>query len=160
MYKQSQLVLSLLLNSISTEALSLPPSDGKFFYMGMDHEVDTSSFDFGEYKNLYHANIFVGSTQKHLELWVSTTEHQIGLFQHDCGNCDLNGGWDPKSSTSGGRTEVNNPVIEKTFIYNNNNEGKSLTPNTFVGLLAEDDIRIVDPSLKEDFTFDHADKYG
>ena len=133
MYKQST-TLSLLLSSVSAGMLRYPATEGKFFYMGLDHEVDPTTFDLGEYANLYHANLFVGSAAKKLELWVSTAEHQMGVFEHDCGNCDLNGGWDPSSSTTAGGSEVHSPFIEASFVYNHDNEGKSLYPNTFVGL--------------------------
>ena len=44
MYKRSQVIAILLLTSVRS-MLKYPSKEGKFFYMGIDSEIDPSSFD-------------------------------------------------------------------------------------------------------------------
>ena len=95
---------------------------------------------------MYHANLFVGSNKTKLELWVSSTEHQIALFGgHECVNCDINGGFNPFNSDTH-YTESHQPWVETCMIYNKDSRGANIQPNSFVGTQVIDNVRIVDPS--------------
>ena len=84
------------------QALNAPPSDGKFFYMELDKNIDfLTQGSKDEYNYMYHANVFSGSKATKTELWITSQEHQMSFFSPNCRNCTLNGGWDPtKSETS------------------------------------------------------------
>jgi len=94
--------------------------------MAMDHEIDSTNIDVPEYSHMYHTNLYVGSNHTKLELWISTTEHQIALFGgHECVNCNINGGFDSSISDTS-YTESNNPWIETCMIYDKDSKGSKL----------------------------------
>lgn len=94
---------------------------------------------------MYHTNVHAGSQDAKLELWLSSTEHQIAFFENDCTNCDLNGGWNRfESDTSSVFSSY--PYVETGFIYNQEKDGKSIEANGFAGFQTVDNIKIVDPT--------------
>lgn len=40
---------------------SRPASDGKFFYLELDKNLDSRSIQINEYAYMYHANVYAGS---------------------------------------------------------------------------------------------------
>ena len=63
---------------------SLPPKDGKFFYMSFKHYHD----------GIYGSRVRVGDMKVEMPVWISTQEHNIGIFSHGCNHCKVKTKWE------------------------------------------------------------------
>ena len=62
MYAKAQVISILLLGSVQS-MLRYPSTQGKFFYLGVDDEIDPTTFDLQHLDNMFHVNVFVGSNK-------------------------------------------------------------------------------------------------
>ena len=56
----------------------------------------------------------------------------MALFESDCLNCELNGGWERFSSNTSA-VFSKKPYVETGFVYNQEKDGKSIVANGFAG---------------------------
>ena len=59
----------------------VPPTGdaGKFFYLQLDNQIDDNGVNVIKHQ-MYHTNVYAGSQNEKLELWLSSTEHQMAFF--------------------------------------------------------------------------------
>ena len=107
----------------------LPSKSGNHFYA-----------DFRTGNNGVHfADLLGGELQEDLDLWVTTSAHQLGLFTEVCPhwNCNVPDRWNPHDSRSS--KIVNSEIYsEQALIYNEVLSDEKVVPNTLMGTLMND----------------------
>ena len=108
-----------------------PNQSGKHFY---------ADFRVGQH-GIHYADLLGGELREDLDLWVSTSQYQLGIFTDECPhyNCNVKTRWDPHDSLT--KRVVSSEIRNDTgFIYHDTINGDKMGSNKFEGYTMNDNL--------------------